>query len=423
MLDIKLLRTNPDAVRTSLEKRHHYKINVDDLISSDVSVRDLQTKTDELRKKRNDSSQLIAKMKKEGQDTNSIQAEVKEIGETIKKNEAEAAVLEAKIIDTMYSIPNLVHESVPVGKSEEDNQEVRKWGEVPSFDFEVKTHDEIGKERGFIDFERAVKLAGARFTMMRGSGARLERALINFMLDLHTTEHGYEEVLPPFISNRETLTANGNLPKFEEDLFAISNSNYFLIPTAEVPLTNIYRGEILEKTDLPKYFTAYTACFRSEAGAAGKDTKGLIRVHQFSKVELVKIVEPENSFDELEKMVKNAEKVLQLLELPYRVLLLCSGDQGFNSAKTYDLEVWFPTQNKYREISSCSNCTDFQSRRGALRYKLDPKSNTIFPHTLNGSGLAVGRALAAILEVHQQKDGTIKIPKALQSYMGNKEFI
>lgn len=423
MLDIKLLRTNPDVVRKSLEKRHHYKIDVEDLINSDIRVRELQTKNDDLRKKRNDSSQMIAKMKKEGQDTTSIQAEVKEIGEEIKRYEEEMTMLQEKIQNYMYSIPNLVHDSVPDGSNEEFNQEVRKWGEIPSFDFEPKAHDEIGKDRGFMDFERAVKLAGARFSMMRGAGAKLERALISFMLDLHTTEHGYEEILPPFISNRETLTANGNLPKFEEDLFAISNSNYFLIPTAEVPLTNIYRGEILEKSDFPKYFTAYTPCFRSEAGAAGRDTRGLIRVHQFSKVELVKVVEPETSFDELEKMVKDAEKVLQLLEIPYRVVLLCSGDQGFNSSKTYDLEVWFPSQNKYREISSCSNCTDFQARRGGLRYKTDVKSPTTFPHTLNGSGVAVGRALAALLENHQTKDGKIRIPKALQPYMGNKEFI
>ncbi|MBC7472917.1 MAG: serine--tRNA ligase, partial [Candidatus Sericytochromatia bacterium] len=263
---------------------------------------------------------------------------------------------------------------------------------------------------------------GARFVMMRGQGARLERALVNFMLDLHTNQHGYEEIQPPFISNRETLTANGNLPKFEEDLFSIANSDYFLIPTAEVPLTNIYRTEILNQGDLPKYFTAHTACFRAEAGAAGRDTRGLIRLHQFPKVELVKLVEPETSFDELEKMTLDASKVLELLELPYRVLLLCSGDMGFNSTKTYDLEVWFPSQDKYREISSCSNCTDFQARRGGLRYRPENKG-TAFPHTLNGSGVAVGRALAALIENHQQKDGSIKIPKALQPYMDGKEYI
>lgn len=423
MLDIKLLRTSPEKVKESLEKRHHYKINVDDLVESDKLYRESQVKVDELRKKRNDSSQNIAKLVKQGEDVTELKSQVKDIGDQIKQTEEEMEVLQAKIQEYMYAIPNLVHESVPVGEDENSNVEIRKWGEIPTYSFEPKPHDEVGKALNLLDFERATKLAGARFVMMTGQGARLERALVNFMLDLHTEQHGYKEMLPPFISNRETLTANGNLPKFEGDLFALSDSNYFLIPTAEVPLTNIYRGEILEKSDFPMYFTAHTSCFRSEAGAAGRDTRGLIRLHQFQKVELVKIVEPENSFDELEKMVKNAERVLELLELPHRTVLLCSGDQGFNSSKTYDLEVWFPSQNKYREISSCSNCTDFQARRGGLRYKPDPKGGTVFPHTLNGSGVAVGRALAALIENHQQEDGSIRIPKALQPYMGGKEFI
>ncbi len=422
MLDIKVLRANPEIVEESLKKRHHYKIDVQNLIDSDKSYRELQVKADELRKKRNDSSQNIAKLKKDGQDTTLAQTEVKQIGDEIKSIEDQVRILQDNISETMLAIPNLVHESVPVGIDETANLEIRKWGEPRKFDFEPKAHDEIGKELGLMDFERAAKLAGARFVMMRGQGARLERALVNFMLDLHTNQHGYEEIHPPYISNRETLTANGNLPKFEEDLFAIANSDYFLIPTAEVPLTNIYRTEILNQGDLPKYFTAHTACFRAEAGAAGRDTRGLIRLHQFPKVELVKIVEPENSFDELEKMTVNAAKVLELLELPYRVLLLCSGDMGFNSTKTYDLEVWFPSQDKYREISSCSNCTDFQARRGGLRYRPENKG-TAFPHTLNGSGVAVGRALAALIENHQQKDGSIKIPKALQPYMDGKEYI
>lgn len=423
MLDIKFLRSTPEKVKESLEKRHHYKINVDDLVESDKLYRESQVKVDELRKQRNESSQNIAKLVKQGEDVSTLKAEVKEIGDQIKKTEEEIEVLQAKIQEYMYSIPNLVHESVPVGEDENSNLEVRKWGEIPKYSFEPKPHDELGKSLNLMDFERATKLAGARFVMMTGQGARLERALVNFMLDLHTEQHGYKEMLPPFISNRETLTANGNLPKFEGDLFALTDSNYFLIPTAEVPLTNIYRGEILEKSDFPMYFTAHTACFRSEAGAAGRDTRGLIRLHQFQKVELVKIVEAETSFDELEKMVRNAERVLELLELPYRTVLLCSGDQGFNSSKTYDLEVWFPSQDKYREISSCSNCTDFQARRGGLRYKPDPKGGTVFPHTLNGSGVAVGRALAALIENHQQEDGSIRIPKALQPYMGGKEFI
>lgn len=423
MLDIKLIRTNPKVVKTSLEKRNTYKIDLDDLVYSDKAYRELQVEVDSLRKHRNETSQSIARLKKEGLDTSSIQSEIKETGDRIKNIETEIKILQDKISEYMLSIPNIVHESVPVGSDENSNVEVRKWGEPTKFDFEPKAHDDLGKELGLMDFERAAKLAGARFVLMRGAGARLERALTNFMLDLHTNQHGYEEMLPPFISNRETMTANGNLPKFEEDLFALANSNYFLIPTAEVPLTNIYRTEILEQSDLPKYFTAHTSCFRAEAGSAGKDTRGLIRLHQFQKVELVKIVEPETSFDELEKMVKNAEKVLELLEIPYRVVLLCSGDMGFNSAKTYDLEVWFPSQNKYREISSCSNCTDFQARRGALRYRPEEKGGTAFPHTLNGSGVAVGRALAALIENHQQKDGSIKIPKALQPYMDGKEYI
>lgn len=423
MIDIKLLRTNPDFVKNALQKRHHYKIDLDDLIESDKKYRESQVRVDDLRKQRNDSSQQIAKLKKAGEDTSGIQSEVKQIGEEIKNIETEMKLLQDKISDYLLSIPNLIDESVPDGEDENSNVEVRKWGEPASFSFEPKAHDDIGKDLGYMDFERAAKLAGARFVAMRGLGARLERALANFMLDLHTREHAYEEVLPPAISNEETLTANGNLPKFAGDLFKLEDSNYFLIPTAEVPLTNLYRGEILNQSDLPKYFTAHTSCFRSEAGAAGKDTRGIIRVHQFQKVELVKIVEPETSFDELEKMVTNAEKVLQLLELPYRVVMLCSGDTGFNSTKTYDLEVWFPSQNKYREISSCSNCTDFQARRGALRYRPEDKGGTAFPHTLNGSGVAVGRALAALIENHQQEDGSIRIPKALQAYMDGKEYI
>jgi seryl-tRNA synthetase len=422
MIDVKILRTNPEVLKSSLRKRNFENLQiVDEMIFLDKSLREIQTENDNLKQKRNKISQEISIYKKEGKDTTFIQEEVIKIGEEIKKLEDKYKDNQEKLNNYLYNIPNIVDESVPVGRDENDNVEIRKWGSIPSFDFEVKSHDEIAKERNLIDFERAVKLAGSRFVMMVGDGAKLERALANFMLDIHTKENGYTEILPPFISNRETLTANGNLPKFEEDLFALANTNYFLIPTAEVPLTNIYRNEILNEDDLPKYFTAHTSCFRAEAGAAGRDTKGMIRVHQFQKVELVKIVKPENSFDELEKMVKDAEKILQLLELPYRVVLLCSGDMGFNSSKTYDIEVWFPSQNKYREISSCSNCTDFQSRRGSLRYKKDGK--TFFPHTLNGSGVAVGRALASILENHQLEDGRIRIPKALQHYMNGKEFL
>ena len=422
MLDIKLIRKNPEVVKENLKKRG-IDIDIDKIQDIDKSQRELQVKIDALRQKRNATSQLIGKMKKEGQNADALSAEMKQVGDEIKSLDEQMGKFDEERHTFLLAYPNLLDDSVPYGLGEEDNVEIRKWGSPREFTFTPKAHDEIGEKADVMDFTRAAKLAGARFVMMKSWGAALERALINLMLDLHTTEHGYTEILPPFIVNRETMTANGNLPKFEEDLFHLSKTDFYLIPTAEVPLTNIYRTEILEKTDLPKYLTAYTPCFRSEAGSAGKDTKGIIRLHQFSKVELVKIVEPSTSFDELEKLTANAEKVLQVLELPYRVILLCSRDTGANSSKTYDLEVWFPSQNKYREISSCSNCTDFQARRGGLRYRPAPKSQTEFPHTLNGSGLAVGRTLAALLENHQQEDGSIYIPPALRPYLRGKEFL
>jgi seryl-tRNA synthetase len=343
------------------------------------------------------------------------------VSERLKELEADQSSIEAQRDAFMLRIPNILDASVPEGADENDNVEVRKWGTPAAFGFEAKPHHELGEALGLLDFERAAKLAGARFVVMKGAMARLERAVMNLMLDMHTGEHGYTEVQPPYINNEETLTANGNLPKFADQLFHLEGTKYYLIPTAEVPLTNLYRDEILEDGMLPIYFTAGTPCFRSEAGAAGRDTKGMIRVHQFDKVEMVKIVEPSTSFDELEKMVGNAEAILQRLGLPYRVVLLSSGDTGFNAAKTYDLEVWFPAQAKYREISSCSNCTDFQARRGNMRYRENGKPT--FPHTLNGSGLAVGRTVAAIIENYQREDGSITVPEALRPYMGGVEVI
>ncbi|MBC7542977.1 MAG: serine--tRNA ligase [Candidatus Sericytochromatia bacterium] len=422
MLDPKLLRKQPELVARALSRRHH-PFDLETFLALDVEQRRITTAIDEKRRQRNEQSQAIGKVKQAGGDIAVISAEVRTIGDAIKALEAQVAEIDLKRDAMVLQIPNVPDDSVPEGADEHGNVEVRKVGTPKAFEFEPQTHDALGVALGIMDFERAAKLAGARFVVMKGWGSRLERALINFMLDLHTTEHGYTEILPPFLANRETLTANGNLPKFEEDLFAVKESDLFLIPTAEVPLTNLYRGEIIEADQLPMYMTAYTPCFRAEAGAAGRDTRGLIRLHQFDKVELVKVVRPESSFDELEAMVKNAETILQRLELPYRVVLLCAGDMGFNSAKTYDLEVWFPSQNKYREISSCSNCTDFQARRGMTRFRPEAQASTEYPHTLNGSGLAVGRTLAALMENHQQPDGSIRIPAALQPYVGGTKEI
>jgi len=335
----------------------------------------------------------------------------------------ELSEIEAKANEILMVIPNIPHASVPVGKDEKDNPEVKRSGEPRKFDFDIKAHWDIGEALGILDLERATKITGARFPLYMGLGARLERAIINFMLDTHTGENGYKEVLPPFIVNRDTMTGTGQLPKFEEDLFKLEKWDYYLVPTAEVPLTNIHKGEILEEEKLPLYFTAYTPCFRSEAGSYGKDTRGLIRQHQFNKVEMVKLTTPETSYEELEKMVENATGILDRLELPYRVITLCTGDMGFSAAKTYDIEVWIPAQNMYREISSCSNCEDFQARRANIRFKRKGKKGTEFVHTLNGSGLAVGRTFLAILENYQQADGSVMIPTVLRPYMGGLERI
>ena len=344
--------------------------------------------------------------------------EVEEVSEAIRSSEGPLAEIEAKFKRFMLTLPNLPNPSVQIGKNENDNREVRCWGEPPKFDFEPKNHWDIGEELAILDFTRAAKIAGARFAVYRDAGARLERALINFMLDLHTSENGYKEMLPPALVNRTSLIGTGQLPKFEEDLFHLAPGDYFLIPTAEVPLTNLHRDEMLERDELPIKYVAYTPCFRSEAGSYGKDVRGLIRLHQFNKVEMVKFCEPETSYEELESMVRNAEEVLKRLKLPYRVVELCTGDMGFASAKTYDLEVWLPGQNAYREISSCSNCEDFQARRANIRYRKEKKGRPLFVHTLNGSGLAVGRTLVALLENYQQKDGSVVIPDALRPYMG-----
>lgn len=422
MLDLKAIRQDAGPVRESLQRRGAGTETIDRLLQLDELHRQCQGQLDNLRAERNSKSKEVGQLKKSGQDASALMETVRGIGDQIAALEVDMASHEEERREIMLKIPNLLDKSVPPGKTEDDNIEVRRWGTPAAFDFAPKSHDELGLALDIMDFERAAKLAGARFVVMKKMGARLERALASFMLDWHT-DRGYTEMSPPFIANRETMTANGNLPKFEEDLFGLNQRDFFLVPTAEIPLTNYHRTEILEKEDLPKYYTAHTPCFRAEAGAAGRDTKGLIRLHQFAKVEMVKIVEPEHSFDELEKMVADAESLLQALDLPYRVVQLCAGDTGFNAAKTYDLEVWFPSQEKYREVSSCSNCTDFQARRGQLRYRPEPGGATAHPHTLNGSGLPIGRTLAALLENHQQADGTIKVPAVLQPYLAGALII
>lgn len=417
MLDLRYLRENWDAVEKLLARRGD-AYNLNEIKALDEERRDLVAQADSLKEKRNKASREIGRLQKEKGDAVSLMAEMKEVSARIKAIDPRLSEIDEKLKILLLSIPNVPHESVPVGKDENDNVEVRVWGEKPSFSFRARPHWEIGESLGILDFERGAKITGARFTLYRGGGARLERALINFMLDLHQSEHGYEEVLPPFIVNSESMTGTGQLPKFKEDLFRLEGLDYYLIPTAEVPVTNIFRGEILEAEELPRCFTAYTPCFRSEAGSYGKDTRGLIRQHQFNKVELVKFADPGNSYDELEKLLSNAEEVLKRLKLPYRVVNLCTGDIGFSSAKTYDIEVWLPGQACYREISSCSNFEDFQARRAGIRYRPRGEKKTAYLHTLNGSGLAVGRTLVAILENYQQEDGTVVVPEVLRPYMG-----
>jgi seryl-tRNA synthetase len=421
MLDMKFIRDQLDQVEQRLASRGG-EPSLAGFRQLDERRRSLLTESESLKALKNSVSEEIAKVKDKSQVQDKI-VEMKTVSTRIKTLDDELKLVEDELQNLLLTIPNLPHASTPVGRSEEDNVVLRSWGNQPSFNFEPKNHWEIGEQLGILDFERAAKITGARFALTKGAGARLERALISFMLDLHTTEHGYTEVLPPFMVNRASMTATGQLPKFEEDLFKLVDPDFLLIPTAEVPVTNIHRDEILKRSELPISYTAYTPCFRREAGSHGKDTRGLIRQHQFNKVELVKFVHPAESEAELEKLTGHAERVLQLLELPYRVVALCSGDIGFSACKTYDLEVWLPGPGTYREISSCSSFGDFQARRGGIRFREDDKSKPEFVHTLNGSGLAVGRTLVAILENYQQADGSVVIPKALRPYMGGLEKI
>jgi seryl-tRNA synthetase len=426
MLDIRFVREHTAAVQQALRKRGEEPAILDVFLRIETERRDLLKTVEEERQRRNRLSQEIGRLKKDGKDAASLLAEAKEVSETTSAREAELRELESRAQEELLLIPNIPHESVPVGRDENDNTEMRTWGDHHEFTFHPKNHWEIGEDLGILDFERAGKIAGARFVVYRGFGARLERALINFMLDLHTGEHGYTEVIPPVLVNRDSMTGTGQLPKFEDDLFKLEAGDtrgYLLIPTAEVPVTNIHREEILKEADLPIYYTSYTPCFRREAGSYGKDTRGLIRQHQFNKVELVKFVKPEDSHEELESLTVHAEEVLKRLGLPFRLVSLCTGDLGFSAAKTYDLEVWFPAQGKYREISSCSNFDDFQARRADIRFKREGKKGTEYVHTINGSGLAVGRTLAAILENFQEEDGSVVIPEVLRSYMGGVDRI
>lgn len=417
MLDIKIIRENPEKINELL-KRRNPELSIDGVLAIDTERRKIQFEADELRSKRKTDSQKIGMMKKNGENTDAIQEEVRKLGEEIKALEEKEAELNEKQTNLLLHIPNTPDETTPIGLSEDNNVAIKYFGEPTKADFELKAHWDICTEKGFVDFERGVKLAQSRFSLYRGLGAKLERAIINFFLNTHTTEHGYEEILPPVLVNSDAMKGTGQLPKFREDMYKCENEDLFLIPTAEVPVTNIYAGEILSEDDLPKYMTAYTPCFRREAGSAGKDTRGLIRQHQFNKVELVKLCTPQSSPEEHEKLTQNAERVLELLGLPYRRVALCCGDIGFSAKKCYDLEVWMPSYNDYKEISSCSNFGDYQARRANIRYRNKETGKTEFVHTLNGSGLAVGRTFAAILENFQQKDGSIVIPEVLRPYMG-----
>jgi seryl-tRNA synthetase len=417
MLDLKYIRSNMEKIREMLKNRD-YDLDLSAFESLDSERRQKLAALEALRSRRNRVSEDIASMKKSGQDASTVIAEMKDVSNEIKAQETGLSAIQEGLDQLLMLIPNIPNESVPVGKDEKDNALIRIWGEKRDMGFEPLPHWDIGERLGILDFGRASKLAGARFTIYKGAGAQLERALINFMLDVHTKEHGYTEILPPFMVNSACMTGTGQLPKFKEDLFKIEGWDHYLIPTAEVPVTNIHREEIIKEEDLPIYYTAYTPCFRSEAGSYGKDTRGLIRQHQFNKVELVKFTKPEDSYAELEKLTSDAEEILKRLELPYRVVCLCTGDMGFSAAKTYDLEVWLPGQDLYREISSCSNFQDFQARRAEIRFKRKGASGTELVHTLNGSGLAVGRTFVAILENYQQRDGSVIIPEALRPLMG-----
>jgi seryl-tRNA synthetase len=422
MLDPHFVRENLDAVTAAMESRGE-TISMEPFQEMDRRRRDLLGEVEALKRHRNESSKKVGGLMKAGEDAGPLREEMRQVGEKISAIEKELGGIEEELREFMLKVPNLPHETTPLGKSEQDNPVIRTWGQPREFAFEAKNHWDIGPDLGILDFERAAKLSGARFSILMGDGARLERALIQFMLDLQTGEHGYTEVLTPFMVNAATLTGTGQLPKFEEDLFKVSPGDLYMIPTAEVPVTNIHAGEILDGDDLPLRYAAYTPCFRSEAGSYGKDVRGLIRQHQFNKVELVWLTKPEHSQEALESLTGHAEEILKRLEIPYRVIALCTGDIGFSAAKTYDVEVWLPGQQTYREISSCSDCSDFQARRAGIRYREEKKGKPRFVHTLNGSGLAVGRTLVAVLENFQQEDGTVVIPEVLRPYMGGKTRI
>lgn len=422
MLDIKFIRDNPDLVRDSFRKRH-IEFDLDELLRLEQDRRDLLFEVEQLKRARNKSSEEIARLKKEKEDATDAINRMRKVGDEIKALDEKVRDKESAVRDLLLVVPNMVHENVPEGPDESYNREERRWGESGEFSFKPKNHADIGEALGILDFERGARLSKARFTVSMGMGAKMERALINFMLDIQTREHGYTEVLPPFLVNADTMTGTGNLPKFAEDLFKCENYDLYLVPTAEVPVTNIHKGEILNGDMLPILYTAYTPCFRSEAGSYGKDTRGLMRQHQFNKVELVRICKPETSYDELERLVADAEEILKRLELPYRVVTLSTGDMGFAAAQTYDIEVWMPGQGRYREISSCSNCTDFQARRANIRFKRESRSKPEFVHTLNGSGLAIGRTVVAILENYQEADGTVTVPQQLRPYLDGVERI
>lgn len=422
MLDPKVIRENPGAVRQMLEYRHT-SWPIEEAQSLDARRRELLNEVEALKAARNEGSRKVAALKKDDPEKASLMEALRSDGARVKELDGELASVESRFEELLLQLPNMPHSSVPVGADENDNPEIRRWGTPPAFSFEPRPHWEIGEGLGIMDFDRGTKLAQARFTVLKGAGARLERALLNFMLDLHTREHGYEEIEPPFMVNSSTMRGTGQLPKFSEELYRCEGDDLWLIPTAEVPLTNLRAGEILKEEELPINLTAYTPCFRREAGSYGRDVRGMLRQHQFDKVEMVKIVHPDSSYEELEKLTNNAERVLQILGLPYRVICLCTGDMGFASSKTYDIEVWLPSQDKYREISSCSNCEDFQARRMNTRFRSRDTGKTRFVHTLNGSGIAIGRCLIAVLENYQREDGSVTIPEPLVPYMGGIEEI
>ncbi|MEA5010840.1 MAG: serine--tRNA ligase [Angelakisella sp.] len=418
MLDMKLIRQNPQLVKDAMKSRNKDMDQlIDDLVAADAKLRELSSTTDNLKAEQNKTSKEIPMLKKQGVDTTEVMARMKELSDAIKENDQKIAELTEQVKLFLYEIPNIPNETVPKGKDEKDNVEVRRFGEPRKFEYEPKAHWDLGASLGILDPEMAAKVTGARFHFYKGLGARLERSIISFFMDTHAA-HGYTEILPPYMASTASMTGTGQLPKFAEDMYKIEGQELYMIPTAEVPVTNMYRESIIDGSELPLRYTSYSACFRGEAGSAGRDTRGLIRQHQFNKVELVKYTRPEQSYDELEEMTAEAERVLQLLELPYRVVALSTGDMGFSAAKTYDIEVWMPSYGRYVEISSCSNCEDFQARRAAIRFKDGPKEKAQLVHTLNGSGVAVGRTTAAILENYQNDDGSITVPKALRPYMG-----